>query len=225
MGAPDEAEVCELMGEYLLSKISGFIPPQCNGVYRDNGLIIVENPTGPKMERIRKELFAIFNEEGLKITVSPPSTSVDFLDVTLRSDGSFRPFIKADKLTNYVNCQSNHPPSIIRNIPDMIAHRINGTSSSREIFDCAKPYYEDALKRRVYSNSSLEYEANKTSTGIKKEKKRQRERKILWFNCPYSVTVEPNVGLNFLIYWTDIFPAATRFINFSTEILKIPTVA
>ena len=214
MGAPDGAEVCELVGVYLLSKISGFIPPQCNGVYRDDGLIMVKNPTGPKMERIRKKLFEIFKEEGLKITVSPPSTSVDFLDVTLRSDGSFRPFRKADKLTNYVNRQSNHPPSIIRNIPDMIAHRISGNSSSREIFDCAKPYYEDALRRSGYSNSSLEYEAKKTSTGIKKKNKRQRKRKILWFNPPYSVTVETNVGRKFLNLLDRHFPSGHPFHKF-----------
>ena len=120
---------------------------QCKCIHRDDGSIMIKNPTGPKMEQIRRGLF---KEEGLKITVSPPSTSVDFLDETLQSDGSFRPCRKADNLTKYVNRQSNHPPSIIRNILDMIAHCINDTSSTQDIFDCAKPYYKYALKRSTY---------------------------------------------------------------------------
>jgi hypothetical protein len=109
-GAPDGAEVCELVGVYLLSKIQSVSPASSFGLYLDDGLILVNNPNGPLLERIRKALVAIFQAEGLKITVSPPSDSVDYLDVTFRADGSFRPFRKAEKVTQCVNRQSNHPP-------------------------------------------------------------------------------------------------------------------
>ena len=103
MGAPDGAEVCELVGLYLLYKTSSFIPIEHTGLYRDDGLIMVTDPNGPKMERIRKDLFSTFKDEDLKITVSPPSNSVDFLDVTLQNDRTFRPFRKEDKSTLYVH--------------------------------------------------------------------------------------------------------------------------
>ena len=58
----------------------------------------------------------------VSITISAPSTSADFLNVSLRSDGSFRPFRKADQVTNYVHRVSNHPPSIIKNLLAMIEY-------------------------------------------------------------------------------------------------------
>ena len=103
MGSPDGAEVCELVGLYLLHKTSSFIPLGYTGLCRDDGLILVTDPNGPKMERIRKDLFNAFKEEGLKITVYPPSNHVNYLDVTLHDDQSFRPFRKEDKTTLYVH--------------------------------------------------------------------------------------------------------------------------
>ena len=87
MGAPDGAEVCELVGVYLLSKIQSVLPAKSFGLYRDDELIVVHNPNGLLMERIRKALIAVFLAEGLKITVSPPSDSVNYLDVTYTADG------------------------------------------------------------------------------------------------------------------------------------------
>ncbi|XP_063692277.1 uncharacterized protein LOC134824333 [Bolinopsis microptera] len=204
MGAPDGAEVCELVGVYLLSQIGDILPQQSHGLYRDDGLVMLTDTPGPRMERIRKDLFATFRREGLKITVSPPSTSVDFLDVTFRSDGSFRPFRKAEKVTKYVHRQSNHPPSIIRNIPEMIADRINSISSCKEVFDDAKPYYEDALKSSGYMDSCMTY--NTQAGEAKPPRNRRRKRRVLWFNPPFSVTVETNVGRKFFNLLEKHFP-------------------
>ena len=194
MGAPDGAEVCELVGLYLLHLLSSFIPASHTGLYRDDGLILLENVSKPGVERIRKDLFQEFSNEGLKITVSPPLTSVDFLDVNFRTDGSYRPFRKPEKRTEYVHRSSNHPPNILSNIPEMINHRVNSISSSKEVFDAAKGFYEDALTRSGRPNPSLSYQDTPPSQG----RKRNRKRKIIWFNPPYSVTVETDVGKRFL---------------------------
>jgi hypothetical protein len=208
MGAPDGAEVCELVGVYILHKLSGTldVPIEHIGLYRDDGLIMARSIDGPGMERIRKQLFATFKSEGLKITVSPPSNSVDFLDVTFCKDGSFRPFRKPGKVTQYVHRLSNHPPSITRNIPDMIKHRINSTSSSSEIFDAAKQHYEDALKQSEYEDCTMEYTA--TTPG---PRKRNRKRNIIWFNPPFSNTVETNIGRRFLNLIDKHFIKAHKF--------------
>ena len=209
MGAPDGAEVCELVGVYLLHKLSNVIQPKATGLYRDDGLIMLKNSNGPCMEKTRKQLFAIFKNEGLKITVSPPSDSVDFLDVTFRKDGSFCPFRKDGKITQYVHRQSDHPPAVIRNIPDMISHRINNISSSKEAFDAAKPYYEDALSRSGYTQSNMEFTGN--APHIKLKATKSRKRNIIWFNPPFSSTVETNVGRRFLNLIDKHFPSTHTF--------------
>ena len=44
MGSLDSAEVCELVGLFLLSKLERFIPKDQIGLYRDDGLAVVELP-------------------------------------------------------------------------------------------------------------------------------------------------------------------------------------
>eukprot|EP00116_Pleurobrachia_bachei_P002966 sb/3463228/ len=196
MGAPDGAEVCELVGLYLLQKMSSFLPASHTGLYRDDGRIMLEHVSGPRVERIRKDLIQEFAGEGLKIVVSPPLLSVDFLDVTFRTDGSYRPYRKPDKKTEYVHRLSNHPPTILNNIPGMINQRINSISSNEGVFSAAKPYYEEALDRAGYSGTVLSYQDGSPvpATG----RKRSRKRKVLWYNPPYSVTVETDIGRRFL---------------------------
>ena len=207
MGAPDGAEVCELIGLYLLHKTSSFVPLGHTGLYRDDGLILITDPNGPKMERIRKDLFNAFKEEGLKITVFPPSNHVNYLDVTLHHDQSFRPFRKEDKTTLYVHHQSNHPKTVINNISKMISNRISSLSSNKEIFDLAKPHYEQALTISGYSTCNFKYDKDAHN----RKTKPPRKRKILWFNPPYSATVKTNVGRKFLCLIEKHFPKSHRY--------------
>ena len=73
---------------------------------------------------------------------------VDYLDITLNlNDGTFKPFRKADEETNYINSESDHPPNIIKQLPISVEKRLSNLSSSKEIFDESKGYYQDALKR------------------------------------------------------------------------------
>ena len=166
---------------------------------------------GRGLERIRKDMIALYRSEGLNITISAPSTSVDFLDVTLSSDGSFRPFRKADQITTYVHKLSNHPPSITKNLPAMIENRLNGISSSEEVFNAAKPYYEAALHRSGYPTPSLNFVKQSQSQPTEDQpqqgrRKRNRKRNITWFNPPFSTTVETNVARKFLDLLDKHFP-------------------
>ena len=47
MGSQDRAEVCELIGIYLLGKLSNIIDKKKIGVHRDDGLHVIENANGP----------------------------------------------------------------------------------------------------------------------------------------------------------------------------------
>ena len=54
MGAFDGAEICELVGTYLLSLIGEKYNKDDVGLYRDDGLAIFKDTSGPQNERIKK---------------------------------------------------------------------------------------------------------------------------------------------------------------------------
>ena len=115
MGSYDGAEICELVGLYLLNLLSTKLGKECVGLYRDDGLAAVPNANGPKLDRIRKDIIALFKDERLSITVDTNLVVTDFLDVTLDlATGKFFPFRKANKRPLYINSNSNHPPTIIK---------------------------------------------------------------------------------------------------------------
>ena len=177
MGSFDGAETCELVGLYILSKITNIIPNPSVGLYRDDGLAAIDHANGPKLDRIRKKMIKCFKEEGLKITIDINMKIADHLDITLNlTDGSYKPFRKPNDKPLYIHKFSNHPPNIIKNLPDMINKRLNNISSSKEVFDEAKPVYEEALQKSGH-DTKLVYNANmpKNSTKL-----RQRKRKITW---------------------------------------------
>jgi hypothetical protein len=89
---------------------------------------------------------ALFKEEGFGITTEANLIDTNFLDGWLNlEDGSFKPFVKTNANTKYVSPQSNHPPSIIQNIPDSISRRLSSISSSKEEFNKEADYYQMAL--------------------------------------------------------------------------------
>ena len=94
---------------------------------------------------------------------------------------------------------SNHPPSVLRSIPEAINKRLSNISSDRRSFDSAAPPYQEALRKSSF-NHSLHYNP------LPPKPKRQRNRNILWFNPPYSVNVATNVGHKFLQAIDECFP-------------------
>ena len=56
MGAYDSAEVCELIGILLLNLLGRQYNARNIGLYRDDGLSIFKNCSGPKIEKIKKRL-------------------------------------------------------------------------------------------------------------------------------------------------------------------------
>ena len=64
--------------------------------------------------------------------------------------------MKPNNKPRYINCQSNHPPMIIKNMPVMIAQRISTNSSSKKIFDEEIAQYKNALTESGYT-SQIQY--------------------------------------------------------------------
>ena len=195
MGSYCGAEVAETVGLYLLNKISKSarapFKPEEVGLYRDDGLAAI-SASGPQADRKRKILTDLFKEEGLAITVECNIKKTDYLDVILDLEQrSFKPYRKPNDRPLYINALSNHPPNIIKQLPKMIEKRLNNLSSSKEVFDGAVQPYEAALRESGYK-------VNLSYNPTQKLKKRQRKRKILWFNPPYNVTVKTKIGEIFL---------------------------
>jgi len=115
MGAFDGAEVCELVGCFILSQITKSFDKSNIGLYRDDGLAIFKNTSGPQSERIKKQFQKYFKNNGLDIVIQCNMKTVDYLDVTLNlNDSTYKPYHKPENETNYVHKDSNHPPNIIK---------------------------------------------------------------------------------------------------------------
>ena len=75
---------------------------------------------------MRKNIIALFKNEGLSINIETNLFESDFLDVALnmviRKCFLFR---KPNSQPLYINQKSNHPPTIIKDIPNTINKRLS----------------------------------------------------------------------------------------------------
>ena len=203
MGSFDGAETCDLVGLFILNTLSHILGKENVGLYRDDGLACVKNLNGHQSDKLRKDITKVFKEMGLSITIAANLKIVNFLDVTFNlQNGTYKPYKKPNDNPLYININSNHPPNIIKQIPATISNRIQSISSTEEIFKKAAPYYEEALSRSGYKEK-LTYSAETSNEGTRR---RNRGRKIIWFNPPYSKTVKTNIGREFLCLVKKHFP-------------------
>ena len=125
MGSFDGAEVCEPIGLFLLNNLSEKYGKNNVGLYRDDGLVLLTNATGPQSERTRKDVRREFKKQGLNIPISTNQKICNLLDVTLNlTDGTHYPYRKPNNETLYIDTNSNHPPTIIKHLPAAIGRRI-----------------------------------------------------------------------------------------------------
>ena len=97
-------------------------------------------------DKTRKELHKIFEQFGLKITAESNLHVVNFLDVTFDlSTGKYKPYRKPNDDPLYIQKLSNHPPSILRQLPASINKRISTLSSDKQVFDDAVQTYQNTL--------------------------------------------------------------------------------
>ena len=180
MGSWDGAEVCDIVGMYLLSQISDI---NLNiGLYRDDGLA-VSALTPRQNELTKKKLCQIFKANGFNITIEANKKSVNFLDVNFNLETeTFKPYMKPNQTPVYVHTESNHPPSILKNIPASVNRRLSSISSNEEVFKAAIPPFQEALKK---SGHDFELKFN-PQINEEKRKKGRKGRNITYFNPPYS---------------------------------------
>ena len=212
MGSFHGAEVCEPIGLFLLTNLSEKYRKNNVGLYRDDGLVLLTNATGPQSERTRKDVTREFKKQGLNISISTNQKICNFLDVTLNlTDGTHYPYRKPNNETLYIDTNSNHPPTIIKNLPAAIGRQISDISSSKELFNEAKPHYESVLKQSGHDEELIYTERKKPVTHTVQNSRKNRQRNIIWSSPPYSMNVQTNIAREFLNLVSKHFPKNHRY--------------
>ena len=205
MGSYDGAEICELVGLFILNHLGKKFGKKNIGLYRDDGLAIIKNRSARLADKTRKELHKIFEQFGLKITAESNLHVVNFLDVTFDlSTGKYKPYRKPNDDPLYIHKHSNHPPSILRQLPASINKRISTLSPDKQVFDDAVQTYQNALGHSNFSHK-LEYMPHVTQ-----QPRRNRQRNIIWFNPPFSKNVKTNIARSFLKLVDTHFPIGNK---------------
>ena len=85
MGSYHGAEICELVGLYILYKLTEdkIINKSNCELYRDDGLIIVKKRSPKIIEQLRKLITKSFQKNDLKVKIELCNQKVDFLDITM----------------------------------------------------------------------------------------------------------------------------------------------
>ena len=79
------------------------------GLYRDDGLIVLNNKNGQQTDRTRKKIVKIFKDTDFSIDITPNLVEVNFLDVTFNLlNETYRPYRKPNDELKYINVSSNH---------------------------------------------------------------------------------------------------------------------
>ena len=63
------AELCELVGSFILNKLTSTVGKSDIGLSRDDGLEIFYNVSKPELERKKKNIVKVFKGCGLSITI------------------------------------------------------------------------------------------------------------------------------------------------------------
>ena len=128
MGCYDGVEVCELVGSFILNKLTSIINKSNIGLYRDDGLGIFQNVSKTEIETKKKEIVKVFKGCGLSITIQCNLKIVDFLDVIFDLENNvYKPFRRENNKSIYINKHSHRPPSILKQLPKSIEKRISET--------------------------------------------------------------------------------------------------
>ena len=169
------------------------------GLYRDDGLAVLKNKSGPQSEQVKKNIQKIFKEQGLDIIIQCNMKVVNYLDVTFNlNDRTYKPYTKPNNEIKYIHKNSNHPPSVTRQIPLSIESRLSTLSFNEKIFQEEVPPYQKALQNSGYRHT-LTYkrpENDNNSTNINKIKRNSKQQ-IIWFNPPLNLKMKKKKLANY----------------------------
>ena len=113
-----------MVGTFLLNNLSHVIDKTNVGLYRDDGLDVFKSHSGPESKRKRKEMIKTFNTYNLSITTETNISAVNFLDTLFDLiHDIYKPYQKPNDNPVYINKNSNHPPTVLRQLAKSIRKR------------------------------------------------------------------------------------------------------
>ena len=125
MSAFDGAEVCELIGIFMLLLLSKHINKNHVGLYWNDNLAILRNTSRPEAEKLKKKFQKLVKEKDLDIIAQCNLKINNYLYITLNlNDGSYRLYRKPNEETNNIHISSDYLPSIIKEMPRSIEKRL-----------------------------------------------------------------------------------------------------
>ena len=155
----------------------------------------------------------------LELKIQCKRKVVNFVDVTLNLENStYRPYLKGNNKIIYVNTESNHPPSIIKQLPKSVELRLSQLLANKEIFKNSVTPCNETLTKAGYKHNMRYQQDKRQNTTANKN----RKINIIWFNPPYSANVVTEVGNHFLSLLDKHFPPHNKFHKiFNRKIIKI----
>ena len=115
MGSYDGAEICDLIGLFLLSELQKLNLNIEFGCYKDDGLAISRSSARQNEKTVKKKISDTYNKYGLEITIQTNKKSVQFLDVEFNLENyTYKSFLKPGENPLYVVYQhQQQPPTLI----------------------------------------------------------------------------------------------------------------
>ena len=160
MRAYDGAEVCELVGLYLLNNLANEFDNSV-GLYRDNGLALFKNINGHGADKIPKEFHQLLKENGLPLEIECNLKTVNYIDITLDlNTGTYKPYRKPNDETLSIHAKSDHPANILKQLPISFETRLSKLSINSGIFHQASKHYQNISNQSVY-NYKVQYKIMK----------------------------------------------------------------
>ena len=97
------------------------------------------------------------NKYQLNLHVKCNLRILDYLDISFDlNTGIYKPFNKPNDKILYINASSNHPPSVLKQIPKSVSTRITAISCNEDIFRKSAPFYDSMLQDCGF-NENIKY--------------------------------------------------------------------
>ena len=117
----------------------------------------------------------------------------------------YKPYQKPNSNLTYIQKQSNHPPSMIKDL----SKRIN-----KRLYKMLR-YSMPSIQRSPKKNRYNLYQQLDTRSHNKNNEKQNKTRKpkITWFNPPFNLNVTTNIAKTFLTLIDEHFPKNNKLSN------------
>ena len=171
-----------------------------------DGLALFKNINGHHADKICKQFYQLFNENGISLEIEYNLKTVNYLDITLDlNSGTYKPYRKLNDETFYIYAKSNHPANILKQLPTSIITRLYNLPSNPEVFHEASKYYQNVLNQSGYEYK-LQCKSPNNENENKSKSSKNRKRNIVWFIPPFLKNISNNICKYFLLLIRIHFP-------------------